>query len=61
MKTLLILLILISPLANADDFFSKAWDWAKDNPEISIPSAVVGMPVAIAAAIVYSCPTYKKN
>jgi hypothetical protein len=26
------------------------WDWAKDNPEISIPSAVVGVPVAVAAA-----------
>jgi hypothetical protein len=26
------------------------WDWAKDNPEISIPSAVVGIPVAVAAA-----------
>jgi hypothetical protein len=38
MKKILILLILISPLANADDIFSKAWDWAKDNPEISIPS-----------------------
>jgi hypothetical protein len=25
-------------------------DWAKDNPEISIPSAVVGIPVAVAAA-----------
>ena len=50
MKKLLILLILISPLANADDIFSEVWDWAKDNPEISIPSAVVGVPVAVAAA-----------
>jgi Ca2+/Na+ antiporter len=42
--------VLISPLANADDIFSEVWDWAKDNPEISIPSAVVGVPIAVAAA-----------
>jgi hypothetical protein len=44
LKKLIILLTLLSPLANADDIFSEAWDWAKDNPEISIPSAVVGIP-----------------
>jgi hypothetical protein len=37
-------------VSNADDIFSEAWDWAKDNPEISIPSAVVGVPIAVAAA-----------
>jgi hypothetical protein len=50
LNKLLIFLTLLSPLANADDIFSEVWDWAKDNPEISIPSAVVGVPVAIAAA-----------
>jgi hypothetical protein len=40
MKKILILLILISPLANADDIFSKAWDWAKDNPE---PPSTLGL------------------
>ena len=50
MKKLIIFLTLISPLANADDVFTKVWDWAKDNPEISIPSAVVGVPLAIATA-----------
>jgi hypothetical protein len=47
---LLLPLLINHALANADDFFTKAWDWAKDNPEISIPSAVVGVPVAVAAA-----------
>jgi hypothetical protein len=50
LNKLLIFLTLLSPLANADDIFTKVWDWAKDNPEISIPSAVVGVPVAVAAA-----------
>jgi hypothetical protein len=50
LNRLLIFLTLISPLANADDIFTKVWDWAKDNPEISIPSAVVGVPLAFVEA-----------
>jgi hypothetical protein len=50
LKKLIILLTLLSPLANANDIFSEVWDWAKDNPEISIPSAVVGVPLAFVEA-----------
>jgi hypothetical protein len=46
---ILIALTLLSPSAHAD-FFSDAFDWVVDNPEYGIPAAIIGAPVALAAA-----------
>jgi hypothetical protein len=45
---ILITLILLSPSAHAN-FFKDTFDWAVNNPEYSIPAAVIGAPVALAA------------
>jgi hypothetical protein len=31
------------------DFFKDTFDWAVNNPELSIPAAIIGAPVALAA------------
>ena len=48
LNKILITLILLSPSAHAN-FFKDTFDWAVNNPEYSIPAAVIGAPVALAA------------
>jgi hypothetical protein len=48
LNKILITLILLSPSAHAD-FFKDTFDWAIDNPELSIPAAIIGAPVDIFA------------